>query len=437
MDNFQNKGSGPNFFPDMKKDISPKHIPLEGLEYLADPKKKSKDVDIPRRVENNSNHTFKISESSDSGSSYSDSSSGSDTESIDRGNNNMNKGNFSFFNKTPNMNETRGMGSVSGSSDEGSETDSSGESSGSGSGSEYTDETDSSIQEREKTYEEIMEEKQELLYQLDRLEKQGYKTARKYTLASNLDDLKSEVNKLKRQRDVEKSIKFYRKGLIAIVSGIEYMNNKFDPLDIKLDGWSESQMENITDYDEVFEELHDKYSESIKIAPELKLLMMVGGSAFMFHMTNTLFKSAAPNINDILKQNPQLARDLQQATMNNMQQNLGQQSNPLFGFMQQSQPQFNRQVPPQQQFNQGAPQQPMRPMRGPQGVDDILRDLNTQNVPMQQTRPVSSMPQQSIPQQQQQQQQSQNRGPITQNEILTPSRRGRRNNPADAININF
>ena len=47
-------------------------------------------------------------------------------------------------------------------------------------------------------------------------------------------------------------------------------------------------MENVNDYDEVFEELHDKYGESVKMAPELKLISMVAGSGFMFHLTNSL-----------------------------------------------------------------------------------------------------------------------------------------------------
>jgi hypothetical protein len=60
-------------------------------------------------------------------------------------------------------------------------------------------------------------------------------------------------------------------------------------------------MENVSDYDEVFEELHDKYSDSVKMAPELKLIAMVAGSGFMFHLTNSLFKSASPKLSDILK----------------------------------------------------------------------------------------------------------------------------------------
>ena len=43
--------------------------------------------------------------------------------------------------------------------------------------------------------------------------------------------------------------------MTAAITGIEYLNNKFDPFDVKLDGWSESINENITNYDEIFEEL--------------------------------------------------------------------------------------------------------------------------------------------------------------------------------------
>ena len=35
--------------------------------------------------------------------------------------------------------------------------------------------------------------------------------------------------------------------LMACITGIEFLNNKFDPFDIKLDGWSEQIHENIDD----------------------------------------------------------------------------------------------------------------------------------------------------------------------------------------------
>jgi hypothetical protein len=116
---------------------------------------------------------------------------------------------------------------------------------------------------------------------------------------------------------------------MAVINGMEFLNSKFDPFDIKLDGWSEQIQENINDYDDIFGELHEKYKSKASMAPELKLLFQLGGSAMMVHMTNTMFKSAMPGMDDILRQNPDLMRSFQSAAVNSMAQ-----SNPGFsGFM--------------------------------------------------------------------------------------------------------
>ena len=94
------------------------------------------------------------------------------------------------------------------------------------------------------------------------------------------------------------------------------MNNKFDPLDLKLDGWSESVHENATDYDDIFEELHEKYKEKASMAPELKLIIMLAGSGFMFHLTQSIFKSSIPGVGDIMKQNPDLMNQFAKAAAN-------------------------------------------------------------------------------------------------------------------------
>merc|ERR1712146_663058 len=99
------------------------------------------------------------------------------------------------------------------------------------------------------------------------------------------------------------------------------MGNKFDPFDLQLDGWSEAVNENIDEYDDVFGELHEKYGGKTKMAPELKLLFMLGGSAAMLHMTNTMFKSSMPGMDDIMRQNPELMAQFQNAAMNSMEQN--------------------------------------------------------------------------------------------------------------------
>jgi hypothetical protein len=227
---------------------------------------------------------------------------------------------------------------------------------------------------RQKTLDEINQEKQEMLYRLERFEQNGFKASRKFNMTSNYDDIKFEYERIKKQRDVDKSIKFQRKILMAVCSGVEFLNGKFDPLNVKLDGWSESIYENLQEYDEVFEDLHEKYKEKVKVAPELKLLMMVGGSAFMFHLTNSLFKSKMPGLGDILQQNPELARNVQQAAMNSMKQNEDKNGNsdPLFGMMMnQAQGMMNKRA--------GGGNAGPREMRGPSGVDDILAMVNNQN----------------------------------------------------------
>jgi hypothetical protein len=106
--------------------------------------------------------------------------------------------------------------------------------------------------------------------------------------------------------------------LMAVINGIEFLNGRFDPLDIKLDGFSEQVNENITDYDDIFGELYEKYKSKASMAPEIKLLFQLGGSAMMVHMTNTMFKSAMPGMDDILRQNPDLMRSFQNAAVNSM-----------------------------------------------------------------------------------------------------------------------
>ena len=75
----------------------------------------------------------------------------------------------------------------------------------------------------------------------------------------------NEYERIKKKREVENSVKFSRKMLMVYVTGIEFLNGRFDPFDIKLDGWSESVHENINDYDDIFEELYEKYKFKLRL----------------------------------------------------------------------------------------------------------------------------------------------------------------------------
>lgn len=172
-----------------------------------------------------------------------------------------------------------------------------------------------------KSHEEMLQEKkdkEEILWQLEKYRRLGVQGSRKFNMSSDLLDMQSEYNKIKKQRELESSIKFQRKCLVAFATGTELLNNKLDFLDFRLDGWSEQVNEGIDEYNEVFEELHEKYKEKAKIAPELKLLFMMGGSAFMYHITNSMFKNSVPGMEDIMKQNPELMKQFANAAINQM-----------------------------------------------------------------------------------------------------------------------
>ncbi len=107
--------------------------------------------------------------------------------------------------------------------------------------------------------EEILNTKRDLLYRFDRLEKKGIRIPRRFSMASDLVEMQADYDRLVKDRNADAGIKFQKQILVAVVSGIEFVNRRYDPFDVHLDGWSETVNENLEDYDDVLEELHAKY----------------------------------------------------------------------------------------------------------------------------------------------------------------------------------
>jgi len=181
--------------------------------------------------------------------------------------------------------------------------------------------------------EELLREKFKYLRKLEALESKGVNLTKKYTMESPLAEMQGEYEMIMEEKTKQNSIKFQGNMLMACINGIEFLNGRFDPFDIKLDGWSEQINENLTDYDEIFGELYDKYKSRASMAPELKLLFQLGGSAMMIHMSNTMFKSAMPGMDDIFRQNPDLMRQFQSAAASSMGQTNPGFSNFMTGLM--------------------------------------------------------------------------------------------------------
>jgi hypothetical protein len=256
-----------------------------------------------------------------------------------------------------------------------------------------------------------LNEKREIIYQLDRLESKGFKLPFKFNMNSDLEEMKTEYNRIIREKELDGSVRFQQKMLMAFISGTEYLNSRYDPLSIRLDGWSEQVNENINDYDDIFEELHYKYKATgKKMAPELRLFMSLSGSAFMFHLTSRMFKEQPlPDIENVLKSNPDLMKQFQNAAAkqyiigNNDQQipqmsqnrgsgNSGNDSMGLFNMVsnlfgslnseppQSKMPMYQSQQPQtqQQQSQQQQRTQQSQNLRKPtEDIDNIIRNVHS------------------------------------------------------------
>lgn len=169
---------------------------------------------------------------------------------------------------------------------------------------------------RRNTVQDEMTEKKEILYQFDRLRSKGVKVPYDFNMNSNIHEMRSSYERIKREKEIDAAVRFQRKMLMGFVTGCEFLNTRYNPFSVELDGWSEQVHESVDDYDDIFEELHDKYKDSgSNMAPELRLLISLGGSAFMFHLTKKMFSnSRLPKVEEVLQNNPELMRKFQEAS---------------------------------------------------------------------------------------------------------------------------
>ena len=225
-----------------------------------------------------------------------------------------------------------------------------------------------------KSREEILKEKFQTLQKLQTLQNKGVSLSKHYTMDSSLDEMKGEYEYICSERERKNSVQFQSKILSTFITGVEFLNSKFDPFDIKLDGLSESIQENIEDYDEIFSELADKYKSKAKMAPELKLLFQLASAGIMVHMTNTMFKSSIPGMDDIMRQNPDLMNQFTKVATQSMEK-----SNPgVSKFMNEFQPKERR------------PDMARPDMNGPENINSILNGIK-KNVNMEKNESLVSL----------------------------------------------
>jgi hypothetical protein len=153
------------------------------------------------------------------------------------------------------------------------------------------------------TPQEIRTKKIEMLRKLSELKLRGYKLSKEYDFNSSVEDMEYEYDMLKSFADKRNGIKLYKNLILNGCSVIEFCNDKYDPFKFKLSGWSEHMNVEVDNYDDVLEELYEKYRGSGgSMPPELKLLLLVMASASAFHFSKS-FESKVPGLNKMYTNN--------------------------------------------------------------------------------------------------------------------------------------
>lgn len=149
-----------------------------------------------------------------------------------------------------------------------------------------------------------------MLRQLGELTQHGVKLSQNYSMKSDYKAMKYEYELHKSIRDKHNGTRWLSNLMLNVCWGVELANENFNPFEFKLKGWSEQMNDDIDEYYDVLGELYEKYFKSGRsIPPELKLVMMIGGSAVKFHIAHTAL-GKIPTLSEALQKNPALAKKL-------------------------------------------------------------------------------------------------------------------------------
>ena len=261
--------------------------------------------------------------------------------------------------------------------------------------------------------ESLMKEKYEMLRKFERLQKLGVPMRKRFTLDSQIEEMKLELDFMRREKAADQTIKQFCDWYITAMSAMEWGSTNIAMMKafgLNLSGLSESAQMNVGDLEEDFEELYDLYGDKLKMHPLVRIPIRTCMMVYMVHLTNQMARKAPiPNIDEVLRTNPEIARQLATAAMQQQTQNMKaapssvgptqQSNNPLAGLasfmsgMVPPPPVETKKLPPAiktairmpkaPQFapqTSAAPPPPppiqQREMTIPTNIDDLLKSVN-------------------------------------------------------------
>lgn len=143
----------------------------------------------------------------------------------------------------------------------------------------------------------------------DLVEKYNVVLTRNFTINDDPDEMQEEYDMHKNKRNKNNQVKFYKQILLNVVSGAEFMNDRYNPFEFKLKDWSKQVASDLDDYTEVLEEIYEKYKHvGGKMAPEIKLVFMIIMSGVTYHISQSLFGNGG--LDATIQSNPNIVNKL-------------------------------------------------------------------------------------------------------------------------------
>ena len=176
----------------------------------------------------------------------------------------------------------------------------------------------------------IMKKKYELLRKFERLNKLGVPIRKRFTMDSPLDEMEMELEFVRKEKAMDATIKQFSEWFITGMSALEWGSknvNMVKMFGLQLDGLSQSAQMNVGDLEEDFEELYDLYGDQMRMHPLVRIPMRTCFMVYMVHLTNQMaMKAPVPNIQEILRQNPDIARQMAAQAMQGQTEQFRQQA---------------------------------------------------------------------------------------------------------------
>jgi hypothetical protein len=266
----------------------------------------------------------------------------------------------------------------------------------------------------------VAKRKYEMLRKFERLGKMGVPIRKRFTMDSPLDEMEMELEFVRKEKAMDSTIKQFSEWFITGMSALEWGSKNVTMMKmfgLQLDGLSQSAQMNVGDLEEDFEELYDLYGDKMRMHPLVRIPMRTCFMVYMVHLTNQMaMKAPVPNIEEILRTNPDIARQMAAQAMQNQTQQFRSQaqqqnvqvpmyspapapapapaqpaSNPLAGLMSflggTTQP-----PPPVQVKTAPAPVREMKPPSG-MGISDILKSIQKEEKKISTSAPPQAQPQ--------------------------------------------